>query len=265
MTTHPMVDTHCHLDVRQFKGDIDAVVENAKAAGVTRIIIPAIELETIAGLLKVAERYEGVFAAVGIHPNSSKAFDPSMINTLRDYAKHPKVVAIGEIGLDYHWDLSPKPTQHTAFKAQLALAKELELPVIIHNREADTDTVGILVDYAKDLPEKIKQRVGVLHSVSAPYMLAMRAVNAGFFLGFTGPLTYSKADDMRKIAHDIPQDRMLVETDAPYLTPEPYRGKRNEPAYIPYIVKRLALVRGISAEVTADLTTANAQRLFELP
>ncbi|MEO8609768.1 MAG: TatD family hydrolase [Chloroflexota bacterium] len=260
-----LIDTHCHFNFDSYDADRETVIANAGAVGVTRIINPAVDLETSHAALQMAAQYPGVFAAVGIHPNSSKDFDLSWIETIRQLATQPKVVAIGEIGLDYHWDESPKEKQIEAFEAQLALAAELELPVIIHNREASDDVIVILEHWATNLPEALRERPGVLHSFSAPKAIAERALNSGFYLGFTGPITYKNADDLRRIAASIPLERMVVETDGPFLTPIPHRGKRNEPAYIPLIVERLATLRQISVEAMAEATTANAERLFKLP
>lgn len=187
-----------------------------------------------------------------------------MIAEIAATASTPKVVAIGEIGLDYHWRESPKETQWKAFEAQLALAKQLELPVIIHNREASDDVMTILDQWVKDLPPALQQRPGVMHSFSAPQAIAERALAAGFYLGFTGPITYKNADQLRHVAANVPLDRMLVETDGPFLTPVPYRGKRNEPAYIPIIVERLASIKQVSAETLGAATTENALRLFNI-
>lgn len=259
-----LIDTHCHLNFNRFDEDRDAVVERAAQSGVKRIIIPAIDIETMHQALQLSEQYAGVFTAVGIHPNDTANFDEAMLASVKNLADHPKVVAIGEIGLDYHWDDSPKEKQFEAFKAQLALAAELELPVIIHNREASDDVMEILENWAQNLPDKIKDRPGVLHSFSAPQEIANRALASGFYLGFTGPITFKKAEDLRQIAATVPNDRILVETDAPFLTPHPYRGKRNEPAYIPYMVEMLAEIKNISVDEMGAMTTANAERLFAL-
>jgi TatD DNase family protein len=264
-----LVDTHCHLNFERYDEDRDAVVARAAEQGVTRIIIPAIDLPTCTEAHALAERYAGVYVAAGIHPNSTADFDlensDAMLAEIEAYTRRDKVVAIGEIGLDYHWDRSPKAIQHGAFRAQLALAARLELPVIIHNREASDDVMAILEEWAADLPESRRDRAGVLHSFSAPLEIAQRALKAGFYLGFTGPITFKKADDLRAIAAAVPLDRILVETDGPFLTPEPFRGKRNEPAYIPYMVSRLAELHGISSQEMGAITTDNAVRLFRLP
>lgn len=259
-----LVDTHCHLNFDAFDEDRAQIIERAAAAGVTRIINPGIDEDSSRAGVAWAATYEGVFAAVGVHPNSSADFGESDLGWIETLAGEAKVVAIGEIGLDYHWDYSPKAAQFRAFEAQLALAARLELPVIIHNREASEDVMDILERWAADLPPSLRGRAGVLHSFSAPPEIADRALAAGFYLGFTGPITYKKADELRTIATNAPLDRLLVETDAPFLTPTPYRGKRNEPSYIPLMVDRLASLHQISTDEMGAHTTANAERLFRL-
>jgi len=259
-----LVDTHCHINFDSYDEDRADVLTRAANVGVETIINPAVDLATSRAILKLIEQHSGIYGAVGIHPNSTAGFVDSMIAEIETMARIPKVVAIGEIGLDYHWKESPKETQWKSFKVQLALAKQLELPVIIHNREASDDVMGILDEWVKDLPPKIKERPGVMHSFSAPEAIAERALAAGFYLGFTGPITYKNADQLRHIAAKVPLDRMLVETDGPFLTPVPYRGKRNEPSYIPIIVERLASIKQVSAVVLGAATTENAFRLFEM-
>lgn len=260
----PMVDTHCHLNFESYQEDRDAVVQRAIDAGVTRIIIPAIDAQTSVEALALADIYTGVCATVGIHPNDTADFSPTQIDTLRALAAHPKVVAVGEIGLDYYWDKSPKHKQREAFETQLTLAAELNLPVIIHDRDAHDDVIVILEAWANTLPPEHRTRIGVLHSCSAPLAITERALAIGFYLGFTGPLTFKKAEDLRQVAAATPLNCLLVETDGPFLTPEPYRGKRNEPSYIPYIVARLAAVHNLTPDAMALHTTQNAERLFGL-
>ena len=259
-----LIDTHCHLNFDSYDGDREAVLQRAADVGVTRIIIPSVDLVTGQEGLDLAERYAGVYAAAGLHPNSTANFTEADLALISAQAAHPKVVAIGEIGLDYHWDESPKATQHRAFEAQLALAAQLELPVIIHNREASDDVLPILEAWAATLPPALKERPGVLHSFSASASMADRALAINFYLGFTGPVTYKNADELRRVALSTPLERMLVETDAPFLTPVPHRGKRNEPAYIPLIADRIAALRGLALDEFAAATTANAVRLFRL-
>ena len=260
-----LFDTHCHLDFESFTNDIEAVIERAAEAGVTRMIVPALDLENAAAVLALAERFPGVYAAVGVHPNSAAGWRDEWLDRLRELAQHPKVVAIGEIGLDYHWDKTPPETQRQALTLQLELAAELTLPVIIHNRDASEDVVRLLAMVAgasaPPLP-RAPALQGVLHSFSADWNTAESALALGYYLGFTGPLTYKKADDLRSIAARIPLDRILIETDAPFLAPHPYRGKRNEPAHVRLVAERLAELRGLSLEEIAAATTANALDLF---
>lgn len=255
-----LIDTHCHLDFHQFNNDRVEMIERAREAGVTRMIIPAIDLHNCHDVIRVAEQFEGVYCAVGVHPNSTAGWQTSDLEEIRAFAAHPKVVSIGEIGLDYHWDKSPKKQQHKAFIEQMQLADELDLPIIIHNRKASEDVISLM--WASPLVDK--WNAGVMHSFSAPPLIARKALNLGFHFGFTGPLTFKKAGELRDISAEIPLDRILLETDAPFLTPEPKRGKRNEPSYVPYIAAKLAEVRGISVEEVAAATTANAVRLFGL-
>lgn len=260
-----MIDTHCHINFESYDEDRQAVIERAADAGVKRIIIPAVDLETSQQGIDLTQQYAGIYCAVGVHPNSTSTFAESDIAQLRELAQAEKVVAIGEIGLDYYWDKSPKDMQKQAFEAQLELAAALNLPVIIHNREASEDVMDILEHWVNNLQGPLKERPGVLHSFSAPESIAERALASNFYLGFTGPITFKKADDLRSIAAKVPLDKLLVETDGPFLTPHPYRGKRNEPAYIPYMVDRLAGLHRLTVEEMAQATTENAERLFALP
>ncbi len=274
-----LVDTHCHLDFDSFAGEAEAVVERAAAAGVTRIIVPSLDLGNVRAVLDLAERFPGVYAAVGVHPNSAAGWRDEWIDELRALAAHPRVVAIGEIGLDYYWDKTPPATQHRALLGQLALAAELDLPVILHNRDASTDLLRLLVEVTGEQGsegaggrEKARSHPalqegllrGVFHSFSAEWPTAEAALALGFYMGFTGPLTFKKADDLRAIAARVPLDRILIETDAPFLAPHPHRGRRNEPAYVHLVAERLAEVRGLSLEEVAQATTANAVALFRL-
>lgn len=260
-----MIDTHVHLNFDAYDADRDAVIERAAWADVTRLVNPGVDEATSRAAVALASQYAGIYAAVGIHPNSTANFTVADLTWIEALAQQPKVVAIGEIGLDYHWDDSPKDMQFKAFEAQLALAARLELPVIIHNREASEDVMTILEAWARDLPPALRERPGVLHSFSAPREIAERALAAGFYLGFTGPITYKNADDLRRIAASVPLERIVVETDGPYLTPTPHRGKRNEPSYIPLMVERLAALKTMPVEEMAVATEANAVRLFGLP
>ena len=260
-----MIDTHCHLNFESYNEDRDAVMTRAAQAGVTRVIIPATDLDTSREAIDLAAQYDGVFAAVGIHPNSTANFVSTDVDSVAELSQAPKVIAIGEIGLDYYRDRSPKEIQRQAFEAQLALASRLELPVIIHNRDASEDVMAILEAWTRDLPTALRDRPGVLHSFSAPQAIAERALAAGFYLGFTGPITFKNADDLRRVAAMTPLDRILIETDGPFLTPTPHRGQRNEPAYVRFVAERLASLKQVSFETLAQATTDNAVRLFRLP
>ena len=257
---HPatLVDTHCHLDFERFDHDREAVVARAVAAGVTQIVVPATNIENCAAVVALAERYEPVYAAVGIHPNSTAVWQDNYVGVLRDLARHEKVVAIGEIGLDYYWDRSPANIQQRALAMQLELAAELGLPVILHNRESSADLLAVV----RQSSLAGEPEAGVFHSFSADWETAVAALDLGFYLGFTGPVTFKKADDLRRLAARVPLDRLLVETDAPFLTPHPYRGKRNEPAYVTHVAERLAALHNLPTAEFAQQTTANARRLF---
>lgn len=260
-----LIDTHCHLDFSTYDGLREELLREAQDAGVIALINPGTDVPRSQAAVTMAETYPGVAAAVGIHPNSTAEFTGESLEEIRRLAGHPRVVAIGEIGLDYYRDASPKEVQRKALEAQLALAAEKQLPVIIHNREADEDVLSILGAWIAALPPELKDRPGVFHSFSAPQSVAERALKLGFYLGFTGPVTYKKADDLRHVAARVPANRILVETDGPFLTPHPHRGKfPNHPAYVRLTAERIAALRGISEDDFAEQTTANARRLFAL-
>ncbi len=256
-----LIDTHCHLDFDRFDEDREAVVERALEAGVSQIVVPALDLANCSAVIQLTEQYDGVWAAVGVHPNSSAEWQDSWLNEIRAFAQHGNVVAIGEIGLDYYWDHSPKAVQHQALRGQLALAAELDLPVILHNRDSSADVVQLL----RESPLVGRSRPGVLHSFSADFKIAEAVLVLGYYLGFTGPITFKKADDLRAVAAQIPLDRLLVETDAPFLSPEPRRGRRNEPAHVVHVAAKLAELHGMDSAEMAAITTRNAKTLFQLP
>lgn len=259
-----LFDTHCHLDFSGYDEDRDAVIQRAFEAGVRQILIPGVDFASLERTQPLVQAYDHLVMAVGIHPNSTADWTDANLEKLRQAAADPKVVAIGEIGLDYYWDESPKEMQRRAFEAQLTLAAELELPVIIHNRDASEEVLPILESWVRTLPESLKESPGVLHSFSAPPEYADRALAAGFYLGFTGRVTYKKADELRSIAARVPKDRILIETDGPFLPPHPHRGKRNEPAYVALVAARIAGLHLMDSDTFAELSTANGQRLFRL-
>ena len=253
-----LFDTHCHLDFEWFDEDRDEVVARAVAAGVERIVVPAVDLDNVQAVLSLTERHEEVYAAVGVHPNSSAGWQDAWIDRLRALARHEKVVAIGEIGLDYYRDRSPKETQQRAFSQQLALAAELALPVIIHNRESDIDIVRLL----GASPLHGRERPGVLHSFLSGWETAEAALEMGYYLGFSGPLTYKRNDDLRTVMERTPMDRLLIETDAPFLPPQAHRGERNEPAFVQLVAAQMAETLGLKEATVAAMTTDNAACLF---
>jgi TatD DNase family protein len=257
-----LADTHCHLMLSAFEDDCEEVVERARAVGVNRLLVPALDLNTSRQAIQLAERYPEVFAAVGIHPHNASSWEPSVAAELGDLARYPQVVAIGEIGLDFYRNLSTPDQQRAAFRAQLELAADLDLPVVIHNREATQDVLSELHQWSQNLSPKLERRAGVLHAFSADLEAARLAVEAGFYLGVAGPVTYPNADQRRGIIAQFPIERTLIETDAPYLSPHPYRNKRNEPAHVKLVVEGFAKVMGVSTSKAAKATWQNASNLF---
>jgi TatD DNase family protein len=267
MTVPTLVDSHCHLDMEQFDADRAAVLERAQARAVSMIVNPGIDLVHCRQAIALADRHPQVYAAVGIHPNSSAEFGEHTLTQLRELVDHPKVVAIGEIGLDYHWDTVSRRQQAQAFRAQLDLAAELGLPVIIHNREASTDLARILQAWAasartRNSPLAERPFWGVLHAFSGDAALAHAAYDWNFALGLGGPITFKNARALHKLAPQLGLDRLMLETDAPWLTPHPLRGKRNEPAYVALVAETLAELLGLPVEEIAARTTAVARSIF---
>lgn len=259
-------DTHCHIDFDAFDDDRDAVIQRAVEKGLTRMLVPGVDLASTQAAVALAEKNSPVYAAVGIHPNHSSSLFEGIYDQLAELADHPKVVAIGEIGLDYYWDETPKTLQWKMLKRQLSLAAEKHLPVIIHNRDAHEDIAEILLDWQKDLAENhapLAEKPGVLHSYSGNIIQAEKLLDAGFYLGITGPVTFKNAPDLQVVASEAPETRLLIETDSPYLTPHPYRGKRNEPAYVYYVAEKIATLRGISPKDVGEFTSRNAKILFD--
>lgn len=249
-----IVDSHCHLDHKQFHGEVEALIERAQAAGVEQFLTIGTgdgppELDVA---VRLAERFPNVWATVGVHPHDASKVDTRTFDELRALSLHPKVVGIGEIGLDYHYDFSPREKQSEVFLEQLRIAEEAGKPVIIHTREAWQDTIAVL------------KGPGILHCFTGDAQQAQTAVDLGFHLGFGGVLTFPKSEALRQAARVVPEHRLLVETDCPYLAPVPFRGKRNEPAYVAHTVRKLAEVRGVSEQDIARSTTANFQNLFGL-
>lgn len=252
-----LVDSHCHLDFPDFKDELDAVVARAGQAGIGRIVTISTRVRKHEGLLAIAERFPEVYCSVGTHPHHAHEELDITAADLVERTRHPKVVAIGEAGLDYHYDTSPRPAQEQGFRAHIAAARETGLPLVIHSRDADADMAKILRD------EMGKGAFpAVLHCFTGGRELAFAGIELGLYVSFTGILTFKRSDDLRAIAKDLPADRILVETDSPYLAPAPYRGKRCEPAYVVETAKVLAETRGVSPDEIARQTTDNFFRLF---
>lgn len=249
-----LIDTHAHIEMKEFDSDRGDVINRARDAGVRYLISVGANMAGSKKAVGLAEKYENVYAAVGIHPHDVTEMDNSTIQTLRELAKSPKVVAIGEIGLDYFKEFSPKELQIVKFRELLSLAKELNKPVIIHDRDAHEDTLRILKE------EGIQN--GVVHCFSGDNEFAKEILKLGFYISFTGVITFPKAEETRSIVDAVPIERMLVETDCPYLAPVPHRGKRNEPAFVREIAKTIAEVKGLSLEDVARITTLNVKELF---
>jgi len=256
-----LIDSHCHLNFDAFDDDRAEVLVRAAEAGVTAIINPATNLDDSRQIINLADEIPHLFAAVGFHPNDAQSFDEAALERLRDLADHPKVVAIGEIGLDYYWDKAPRPVQQSVFETQLTLAKEVNKPVIIHQRESAADTMTVLRSWV----ENGNHPGLVLHSFSGNMTMAMEAIELGFYIGISGPVTFKNARDLPEIVAALPPDRLLVETDAPFLSPHPFRGKRNEPARVKLIAERIADLQQRSFEEMSRYLTENTIRLFGLP
>ena len=255
------VDSHCHIDGPDYDADREEVIARAREAGVTTMLNVGTgdpHSGAFERAVALAEQHPEIYCAIGVHPHDAKLFDEAAQQRLINLAQQSsRVVAWGEIGLDYHYDHSPRDVQRDVFRRQLGIARELNLPVVIHSRAADEDTIAIL-------REKLSgySRAGVLHCFGGSLQMAEQAVELGFFVSFAGNLTFKKADDLRAIARQLPLERLLVETDCPYLTPVPFRGKRNEPARVVETAKFLAELKGVSAEEVGRDTSENFARLF---
>lgn len=258
-----LIDSHAHIDVRLYDKDRDQVLARAREAGVAAVVNAGYDLDSSGASIRLAERYAGVFVALGFHPHSAAKMGDGDVERLAELAQHPKVVAIGETGLDFYRNLSPREEQIEAFNRQLELAQRLELPVIIHCRNAQEEVLSILEEWA-GRSKGASQPLGVLHCFSGDLGLAQRYIEMGFLLSIAGPVTYSSSHAL-EIALNIPLEKLLIETDCPFLTPHPHRGKRNEPSYLSFIVEKIGEMRGMPSDLIAEHTTENAIQLFRLP
>ena len=250
------IDSHAHIQLSQFDKDRDAVLKRAHEAGVSTILIIGFDLETSLGAVELAQKHEHLYATVGMHPHDAKNLTPDVLKSFRELLDHPKVIALGEIGLDYYRNLSPHNVQKEAFEKQLDLAEEMKMPIIIHNRDAYMDILPIL--------EARKGKVrGVLHCFTGDIELMHKSIKIGLHIGIGGIVTFPNAKDMQTVATEVPSERLLIETDCPWLAPQFQRGKRNEPAYVPAVAEKIAALRDTSVETIGEITTKNFDTLFK--
>lgn len=251
-----LTDTHAHLNDEKYSADLPEVIERARAAGVERIICCGYDAPSSEKAVEIAAQYDCVYATVGVHPHDSKHYDAQARSRISELANNPKVIAVGEIGLDFHYDFSPREAQLAAFADQIALAGELRLPVVVHSRESNRECLQVLRESAANV-------LGcVFHCFSGDEAFAREVLDMGFYVGFDGPVTFKSSDALRRIVKMCPMDRILIETDCPYLSPVPHRGKRNEPAYVRYVAEAIAAEKQIPIEELAAITSRNAAVLF---
>lgn len=253
-----LFDTHAHVEDEKFAEDYDEVIKRAQEAGVSLILDVGCDLYHAKRAIELAEKYSFIYAAVGLHPHDAKDADDNFWQELYMMAKHPKVVALGEMGLDYHYNHSPREVQREVFRRQIQVARELAMPIIIHDREAHQDAVDIVKE------EKASQVGGVFHAFSGSWEMAQEVLKENFYIAVGGTVTFKNAKKVIKVVENVPLDRLLIETDCPYLTPHPYRGKRNEPAYVKLVAEKIAEIKGITWEEVAEQTKNNGKNLFKI-
>ncbi|WP_066074865.1 TatD family hydrolase [Neobacillus soli] len=253
-----LFDTHVHLNAEQYNEDLEEVIERAQSEGVTNMVVVGFDRSTIQRAMELAESYEFIYACVGWHPVDAIDMTEKDLEWIEDLASHPKVVALGEMGLDYHWDKSPKEIQQEVFRKQIRLAKKVKLPIVIHNREATADIVEILKE------EGAEEVGGIMHCFSGSPEVAKECIKMNFYISLGGPVTFKNAKKPKEVAAEVPIDKLLIETDCPYLAPHPYRGKRNEPGYVRLVAEEIAEIKGLTLEEVASATTQNAKKLFAI-
>jgi len=252
------IDTHVHLNADQYDEDLQQVIERAKEAKVEKMVVVGFDRKTIERAMKLAEDYDFIYAVIGWHPVDAIDCTPQDLEWIEQLAAHPKVVGIGETGLDYYWDKSPKEIQQDLFRKQIHLAQKLKLPIIIHNREATGDVVKILRE------ENAASVGGVMHCFSGSVETARECIDMNFMISLGGPVTFKNARMPKEVAKEIPLEYLMIETDAPYLAPHPYRGKRNEPSYVPLVAEEIARQKELSIDEVANATSSNAIKFFNL-
>jgi TatD DNase family protein len=251
-----LFDTHVHLNAEQYEDDLQEVINRALEKGVQNMVVVGFDEPTIKKAIQIAETYDFIYASVGWHPVDAIDMTDEHLAWIEELAQHPKVVALGEMGLDYHWDKSPKEVQKDVFRRQIRLARKVNLPIIIHNRDATEDVVTILKE------EHVEEVGGIMHCFTGSIEVAKQCMDMNMYISFGGPVTFKNAKKPKEVATELPLDKLLIETDCPYLTPHPFRGKRNEPGYVSYVAEQIAELKGITYEELAAITTANAKKLF---
>ncbi|PKG22463.1 TatD family hydrolase [Niallia nealsonii] len=251
-----LFDTHTHLNAEQFEVDLEETIQRALDAGMEKMIVVGFDRPTIEKAIELIDKYPFLYASVGWHPVDAVDMTEEDLLWIEELTKHPKVVALGEMGLDYHWDKSPKDIQKEVFRKQIQLAKKVKLPIIIHNREATADIVEILRE------EEASEVGGIMHCYGGSVETAKECIEMNFYISLGGTVTFKNAKKPKEVAASIPLEKLLIETDCPYLAPTPYRGKRNEPSYVQLVAEEIAGIRGISYEEVAKVTTENAKKLF---
>lgn len=249
-----MIDTHSHINFEDYKENFDTFIKEIKDNDVEAVIIPGVEPSTFDEIISYCEKYEMLYGAIGVHPSEAKTFDNKTHERIYELVKHNKIIAIGEIGLDYYWEQETKELQKEVFRKQLKIAEELNLPVLIHDREAHEDTFEILQEF--------NLKNVIFHCFSGNAEFAEKCINKGYYIAIGGVVTFKNAKDLKEVAKIVPIDKLLLETDAPYLAPVPYRGKLNTPAYLKYIAEEIANLREIDVELVKEQTTLNAKRIF---
>ena len=257
MTTM-LIDSHAHLEMPEFKKDLEVVIQRAKESGVEYIFTVGTEKKDWKRALEIANSHPSIYAILGVHPHNAKEIDDQTYPLLKELCRNGKVKAYGEIGLDFFRNLSPRDIQLKRFREQIGLAKELGLPIVVHDREAHQETLEILKS------EKAEECGGIIHCFSGDYEMAKVCIDMGFYISIPGSITFKNAESFREIVKRLPLESILVETDAPFLTPEPFRGKRNEPGYVRYTAQKVAEIKKISFEMVAEVTTENALRVYRL-
>lgn len=253
-----LIDTHVHLNAHQYDEDLDEVIQRARENGLEKMVVVGFDRPTITRTMELIEEYDDIYGVIGWHPVDAIDCTDDDLAWIEELSKHEKIVGIGETGLDYHWDKSPKDVQKALFRKQLALAKRVNLPIIIHNRESTDDCVEILKE------ENAQDIGGIMHAFSGDEKTADEIIAMNFYVSLGGPVTFKNAQLPKDIAVHVPLDKLLVETDAPYLTPHPYRGKRNEPAHVKLVAEKIAELRRMTYEDLAEATTENAKRLYNI-